>query len=111
MLYCNQCASTRKYPIRDVKVKGNCEICHAWVGPCNKTSADELNLNNISKEHFELAGFTMKQLQRVPINPRVDMVDPGSPHRIISENKVIFFREKSVVLANTKTGERVEIQY
>ena len=111
LLYCDVCGRSRNYPINPEKVKGNCEICHAYAGPCNLTEDSYFPFDNINPEVYEIAGFEMKQLRGFPIDPRVDMIESGAPHRFVAEDKVIFFHPKSIVLANVSTGERIEVSF
>ena len=111
MLYCNPCGTARNYPIHPKKVKGSCEVCHAYAGPCNFTDISYFSFDDINPEVYEIAGFEMKQIQGFPVNPRIDMIESGAPHRFIGEDKVIFFKPKSIVLANIATGERIEVSF
>lgn len=112
MKYCNECASLRGYrihPLED-KVKGTCDICHRYVGPCNFISDDELEFNIISSEPVSLAGFDIKEIKGFPVGQRTDMIDPGVPHKIVGDKKIMFMRRNSIVLADMNTGKRVEIK-
>jgi hypothetical protein len=111
MLYCDRCANPEYYPVQETKTKGCCEICHKYAGPCNFIADEELPFNNIISTPVSLAGFEMKELSGFPSGKRFDMIEPGTPHRIVSKDTIIFYRKASVVLANTSTGQRVEIMF
>ncbi len=111
MIYCDNCGKVREYPINEKKVKGSCEVCFKYAGPCNETKRKDLPFDKISRRTLELAGFKLTQLEGVPVNPRVDMVEPGSPHKFISTDKVIYFKHESIVFLNTTTGKRVQVQF
>jgi len=109
MLYCDNCGSQRNYPIQGVKIKGWCEVYNIYAGPCNEI--DNEIFNNISNESLEIEGFEMKEIAGFPVNQRVDMIDPTSQHKMLDRNTVLFYHKNSLVLANTKTGKRVEISF
>ncbi len=111
LLYCDNCGKSRDYPINSKKVKGNCQICYAYAGPCNLTDDSHFSFDDIDTNIFKVAGFEVKQLRGFPIDPRLDKIGDGAPYRVIAEDKAIFFNPKSIVLVNTSTGERIELSF
>jgi len=113
MLYCDSCAKTREYRIHsnEDKVKGSCDICHKYAGPCNFIPDEDLEFNNITSEPVSIAGFTVQEIKGFPIGQRTDMIDPGIPHKIVGDKKVMFMRKNSVVLADMNSGKRVEVLF
>lgn len=113
MLYCDNCASIYGHVIinSEDKQKGVCAICHRYAGPCNFVEDEKLEFNNITSDPVELAGFQINEIKGFPIGQRIDMIDPGIPHKIVGNKKVVFYRKDSVVVGDMNTGKRVEIKF
>ena len=112
MMYCDECASKQEYLVlTDKKEKGTCEICHRFIGPCNVMADEFLPFNQINKIGVEIGGFSIKEIGGFPIGKRVDMIDPGIPHKFVGDKKVVFQRKSSVVFGDLVTGKRIEIQF
>ena len=110
MLYCDKCGTERSYVIQEKKIKGSCEICNVFAGPCNEADSDDL-FNHISSESLDIVGFKMNQIKGFPVKQKVSMIEPESNHKTLTHDVALFFRKNSVVFANIKTGKRVEVHF
>jgi hypothetical protein len=108
LYYCDTCGKVRNLPIQhDKTVKAPCGICQRYIGPVNFSNID---FQPETEEEFQIGKFKIKELEGFPVDPtKIDFIDP-SPHKIISEDMIMFYRKGGgVILANPKTGKKIEI--
>ncbi len=117
MLYCDQCAKVRKYPINELKVKGPCEICNKVIGPCNQMQIDELPLNNINSNLWETSSMIVEQLPSIPVDLSSPVISEGDNYKVYGEDLVITFPKadklgrRRIRIVNRLEGERVQLTF
>jgi hypothetical protein len=108
LYYCDTCGKVRNLPIqRDKSVKAPCGICQQYIGPVNFSNID---FQPESEEELEVGKFKIKELKGFPPEPmKIDFID-SAPHKIIDSDMIMFYRKGGgVILANVRTGKRIQI--
>lgn len=113
MLYCDKCADEHGYDITTEKEKGECELCHRRLGSMNVMHEEGVEgiVNNIQKEEINVAGIKIKQIIGFVPGTALGNIEPGSPHRFLTDKKVLFHKSDSLIVADIQTGKRVEIRF
>lgn len=117
MLYCDLCAKVRDYPINESKVKGPCEICNKFVGPCNQMQPSELPLNNINSDVWETSSMIVEQLPSIPVDLSSPVISEGDNYKVYGEDLVITFPKadelgrRRIRIINRIEGERVQLTF
>lgn len=112
LLYCDKCASESGHPITEEKKKGECEICKRRLGSMNVMDDQKHNtiVNNISTETFDIEGIQVKQVEGFVPGTKLDEIEPGSPHRVVREDRVLYFGSNELTIAIPSTGKRIRIE-
>lgn len=111
MLYCDRCANEHGYAITTEKEKGECELCHRRLGSMNvMTDLDEY-VNNIATDVVKIEGLEIKQVKGFVPGTHVDKIEPGAHHKLLTDTKVLYHWADRLVIADTKSGKRVEIRF
>lgn len=113
MLYCDRCAKANGYDLTIQKQKGECELCRRRLGDMNIMPDDVVDghINNVKKECFSAAGIKVKQVPGFVPGTNLDVIEPGAPHRFLSETKVLYHFPHHLVIADLKSGKRVRVNF
>jgi hypothetical protein len=113
MLYCDGCAKANGHEITSQKQKGECELCRRRLGTMNvmPDNVVDSHINNVKKEDFSAAGIKVKQVPGFVPGTNLDAIEPGAPHRFLSETKVLFHQSNRLIIADMESGKRVEINF
>ena len=68
-------------------------------------------VNNISNNVLNIEGVQVKQVEGFVPGTKVDKIEPGSPHKILKQDRVLFFGKSSLTVAIPSTGKRVRISF
>jgi len=113
LLYCNKCAIESGNPITEEKVKGECGLCKRRLGPMNVMDSakyKQLLTNNISSEILEIEGVQIRQIESFIPGTRIDEIEPTLPHRILKEDRILYFGTNDLIIAIPSTGKRIHIK-
>ena len=113
LLYCDKCASESGHPITEEKIKGECELCRRRLGSMNVMDDHKHKniINNISADVLEIEGIQVKQVEGFLPGTKLDEIEPGSPHKILREDRVVYFGAKYMTIAIPSTGKRIRVQF
>lgn len=112
LLYCDKCAGESGHPITEEKIKGECGLCRRRLGSMNVMDSGKHKqiINNISDETLEIEGIRVKQVEGFVPGTKLDEIEPGSPHRILREDKVLYFGANGLTIAIPSKGKRIRIE-
>lgn len=108
MLYCDKCAESSNLPITPNKEKGECDLCKLRLGSMN-VKADENDV--VEHEALDICGLTVQQIKDFYPGTKLDKVYPGSQHRIVAPDRVVYFLPGKLVVAQPSTGKQVQLKY
>ena len=113
LLYCDKCAAKSGNPITEKKVKGECEMCRLRLGSMNVMESSVHNniVNSISSDILDIEGIQVKQVEGFVPGTKLDKIEVGLPHRILREDRVLYFGSKSLTIAIPSTGKRIQISF
>jgi len=113
LLYCDKCAEKSGNPITEKKVKGECEMCKRRLGSMNVMESAVHNsiVNNISTDTVDIEGIEIKQVEGFVPGTKLDEIEAGLPHRILREDRVLYFGSKELTIAIPSTGKRIQISF
>jgi len=113
LLYCDKCACESGHPITEDKVKGECELCKRRLGSMNvmDSAKHKQIVNNISSNSLDIEGIQVKQVEGFVPGTKLDEIEPGSPHKILREDRVVYFDSKFMTIAIPSTGKRIRIRF
>jgi hypothetical protein len=115
LLYCDHCAGKYGYDVDTPKThKGECQLCHRRLGPMNAMNAEDVEklINDYDYMDYNLAGFTLEEVEGFPVGTKIMEIEPRmSSHKMMAENCVLFFDAGRIVIANPKTGKRLQVKY
>jgi hypothetical protein len=69
------------------------------------------HINNVKKDEFDVAGMKVTQIPGFVPGTNLDAIEPGAPHRFLSETKVLFQMPHHLVIADLKSGKRVRVNF
>jgi len=113
LLYCDKCAVKSGNPITEEKIKGECGMCKRRLGAMNvmEEETHKKIINNISTETLEIEGIQVKQVEGFVPGTKLDEIEAGLPHRILREDRVLYFGSKNLTIAIPSTGKRIQINF
>ncbi len=113
LLYCDKCAGKSGNPITEEKVKGECQLCKRHLGSMNvmDNHTHKDIVNNISMDVLNIEGIQVKQIKGFIPGTKLDEIEPGSAHRLLKEDRVLYFGSSSLTIAIPSTGKRVRISF
>ena len=115
LLYCDHCATKNGYDIdEDKKEKGECGLCKRRLGPMNVMEDDDVEIlvNGINTDIHEVCGFKIHEIKGFPVGVKLEDIEPYMvSYRVASENCVVFFDGRKIVVANPETGKRFQITF
>jgi len=108
--YCDKCAEEQNYPKTD-KIKGGCDLCRR-IGLINQIENTAIiDLTNFNKETWSGGGFKVEQITPFPVGQRRETVHPNLTYKILTGRIVIYFDKHIIVLADTETGQQIQITF
>ncbi len=109
--YCDKCAKKYKYPIKKEKEKGSCVFCR-FAGSVNEIPQDEIvDIKNFNETIWKGGGFKIIQQIPFPTQQLHDRLYPKLPRRMINGKCLIFYDKDFLIVANTKTGQQISIEF
>lgn len=112
LLYCNECGDSNGYPRTPETLKGECGLCHRRLGSMNVMNNEQRFIDqNISPDMFETEGIRMRQIEGFVPGTKIDDIEPGAPHRVLNDDRILFFGAKRLVIAIPSTGKKISIGY
>lgn len=109
--YCDKCAKKYDYPTNEEKIKGSCVFCRS-TGSINQVHREGIvDLTDFNEEIWKGGGF--KIIQQIPFPPKQlhDRLYPSLPRKMINRNCLIFYDKNFLIVANSKTGQQISIEF
>ena len=110
MLYCDRCADEHGYDLTTEKEKGECELCHRRLGSMN-IMIDVDSMITVDSQAVNIEGLVIKQVKGFVPGTHLDKIEPGAHHKLLTDTKVLYHWSDRLIIADTKTGKRVEIRF